>query len=303
MSMSIVKSIFVHTLDEGQRGNVRGIKRKGRLPSKRIVNSLGRFQTVYYRPDHKSKSQYIDISKLDTSQLLLDYGESFKRMLFRDHSTGSWQERHKGMENQAQGKDITKKLDALVDKYGFSYEKFDHQQESFLKDRNSRIDEFLDDAKNIYAELYSIDGFKPLEFINGIFSLTESHIHTKKGNKKGIVDAVNSWSYVKPSKANDPSIIKPKPKEKTPDKPVDTPKPAPKPTPKPTPKPKVVQPNKPKSDGEKIKEQLNVIQDLAADIFDVVKSGLAGKPATEKISNIGGKTKSILDKLKNRKKK
>jgi hypothetical protein len=65
--------------------NAVGMKRKGRLPSKLIVNKLGKNQTVYYRPDKNTKSKYIDPTKMSRTEYLLGYRDSFKRMLFMDH--------------------------------------------------------------------------------------------------------------------------------------------------------------------------------------------------------------------------
>jgi hypothetical protein len=66
-----------------------GVKKKGRLPSKKIINKLGNVQTVYYRPDKKTKSRYINPDEMNTADLMVGYGDSFKRMLFRDHDQGS----------------------------------------------------------------------------------------------------------------------------------------------------------------------------------------------------------------------
>jgi len=65
--------------------NNQGVKRKGRLPAKVIINKLGNSQTVYYRPDEHTTSQYINPAKQDETQTLLQYGDSYKRMLFYDH--------------------------------------------------------------------------------------------------------------------------------------------------------------------------------------------------------------------------
>ena len=62
-----------------------GVKRKGRLPSRIVINKSGKKQRVYYRPDQKTRSKYIDPAKKSPADLMMDYGESFKRMLFRDH--------------------------------------------------------------------------------------------------------------------------------------------------------------------------------------------------------------------------
>ncbi len=112
----------------GKKGKL-GIKRKGRLPSKKIVNKLGNVQTVYYRPDNKTQSKYIDPTKLKTGEMMLDYGESFKRMLFRDHDSNGRQGwvRKKGEQNQAWGHEMTAKLDKLADDHGFDLDKFDQQ--------------------------------------------------------------------------------------------------------------------------------------------------------------------------------
>jgi hypothetical protein len=62
-----------------------GIKRKGRLPAKLIINKLGNTQTVYYRPDQHTKSQYINPAKMTEADMMLQYKDSFGRMLFYDH--------------------------------------------------------------------------------------------------------------------------------------------------------------------------------------------------------------------------
>jgi len=68
-----------------QVGGQKGIKRKGRLPSKMIINRMGKRQTVYYRPDKKTKSKYINPELVSTYEMMDNYRESFKRMLFLDH--------------------------------------------------------------------------------------------------------------------------------------------------------------------------------------------------------------------------
>lgn len=156
-----------------------GLKRKGRLPSKQIINKLGNNQTVYYRPDKKTKSMYINPDKLNTAELVLDYGESFKRMLFRDHAERQGWVRNKGQQNVAWGSQITSKLDELADKYGFSLDKFDQQQESFLKDRHKSIDPFLQEAENIYGDLYKQTDRHPLEFLSRVFEPTQKKVHSK----------------------------------------------------------------------------------------------------------------------------
>jgi len=71
------------------------------------------------------------------------------------------------------------KLDQLASKYGLSLDKFDQQWESFLKDRHKSIDPFLQEAENIYGELYKQTDRHPLEFISRIFEPTERKVHSK----------------------------------------------------------------------------------------------------------------------------
>jgi hypothetical protein len=72
-----------------KRGQPVGTKRKGRLPAKLIRNKAGKLQTVYYRPDKKTRSKYIDPSAETIGGLIDQYAESFKRMLTYDHTANS----------------------------------------------------------------------------------------------------------------------------------------------------------------------------------------------------------------------
>lgn len=168
-----------------------GVKKKGRLPSKKIINKLGNVQTVYYRPDKKTKSRYINPDEMNTADLMVGYGDSFKRMLFRDHDQGSQWSRGKGEKNQAQGNEITEKLDKLADEFSFTEENFDQKWETLIRNNYGDADVFLNKAKDIYAELYSVDGKKPGAFINSIFELTSAKIG-KKGNEKALKKVIEN---------------------------------------------------------------------------------------------------------------
>jgi hypothetical protein len=72
-----------------KRGQPVGTKRKGRLPAKLIRNKAGRLQTVYYRPDKKTRSKYIDPAAETIGGLIDQYANSFKRMLTYDHTANS----------------------------------------------------------------------------------------------------------------------------------------------------------------------------------------------------------------------
>lgn len=195
--LKFTKVFSLYNKDEGQtkgKGRI-GVKRKGRLPSKRIMNKAGKVQTVYFKPNKDTKSKYIDPTKMSTAELLLGYGNSFKRMLFVDHSKTSRnsQVRNKGDKNIAQGEEgrnpnITMKLDQLADKYGFTLKDFDRQQESFVR-KNKNIDNFLNDAQNIYSELYKVNEQHPYDFINKIFNTTKDKLHV--GNDRKAKDKQN----------------------------------------------------------------------------------------------------------------
>lgn len=172
-----------------------GLKRKGRLPSKMIVNKLGRRQTVYYRPDKKTKSMYIQPDKLSTGEMMDNYKESFKRMLFLDHDDVQNQRRAKGADNHAQGADMVNKLDNLADKYGFSFENFDQSQDKLIKGEFQGLDKFLEEAEQIYGEMYKVGDRPALDFLAGIFNVTKQKLHTKH-NRKKIEEALNAQGIV-----------------------------------------------------------------------------------------------------------
>jgi len=51
------------------------------------------------------------------------------------------------------------------------------------------VDQFLQDAQNIYGELYQVGGKHPFEFLQKIFDSTRQQIHTRH-NLKGVQEAL-----------------------------------------------------------------------------------------------------------------
>ncbi len=232
--MNIVRKIATVSLDEF-KGNVKkfkpkkekpkpqkykklGMKRKGRLPSKQIINKLGNTQTVYYRPDKNSKSKYVDGASMSPEDVMMGYKESFKRMLFMDHDKGSNWVREKGGKDHAQGSAMVSKLDKLADKYGFTMDNFDSNQNKTVKEYHHNTDGFLMEAQNIYGELYKTKDKHPFAMLKRVFAPTNAKIHSTQAgiiadnilkNEKAFIDKHKSPATK--LKTDKPKTVKPKP--------------------------------------------------------------------------------------------
>lgn len=183
-----------------------GLKRKGRLPSKLIQNKLGRMQTVYYRPDKKSKSMYVNTKMHeDTGALMKDYRESFKRMLFLDHDDIQNWRRAKGADNHAWGAAMVEKLDKLADKYNLTFENFDGLQDKMVRGHDSRLDRFFSDAEKIYQDLYGVGDRHPMDFLERIFDVTKRKLHTRH-NRAGIEAALAGQNIVPAAQAKNAGV-------------------------------------------------------------------------------------------------
>lgn len=180
--------------DEARRGPKKGLKKKGRLPAKKIKNKAGRWQTVYYRPDHKTSSKYINPATQSTHELLGQYGNSFKRMLFFDHDPKGRNSQVRGRNDgsHVQGKDMINKLNKLGDKHGMNYDNFDSKFNKIARDKKN-IDGFMKEAQDIYKELYKTGNMQASKsFLENIFKASKNKVHTSGINGAEIQKVLSS---------------------------------------------------------------------------------------------------------------
>lgn len=90
---------------------------------------------------------------------------------------------------------MVSKLDKLADKYGFTFENFDKTWGDLAKNQFKGLDEFLQDAENIYGEMYKVGDKHPFDFLQNIFDVTKQKLHTKH-NRKAIEQALAAQGIV-----------------------------------------------------------------------------------------------------------
>lgn len=167
--------------DEAKTGKTK-LKKKGRLPSKIIINKAGRKQLVYYRPDKETKSKYINTKDITAHDVMIGYQESFKRMLFHNHKGTTSYVRARNTKDHKWGADMVPELNKLVEKYGFKYKQFDKQWSQFVNGDPKKVKKFMQEAQVIYSKLQKKGGKAVnISFLEEIFNPTKKKIDGDKG--------------------------------------------------------------------------------------------------------------------------
>lgn len=174
-----------------------------------IINRAGKRQTVYYRPDKKTKSKYIKPEQLSMGEMMENYKESFRRMLFFDHDNMENWLRAKGAPDHAWGARMVEQLDKLADKYGFTVNNFDKQFNKIAYGEYKGLDEFMFEAQQIYGELYKMGDRHPIDFLNRIFDVTKQKLSMKGNNRKNLEDALQKMNIFPINKVANHNILKP----------------------------------------------------------------------------------------------